>query len=486
MPLSERFKLELIEQYLPILLLSKDEPSLPVSIQQYVESAALWDSEPPNHPRSGWGQAAGSDRRPLIERGGISLNPAHDVKGMSDPDGDGVAEHYIAEQVEKTYPFLDPNGRELWFDNAGWQNETKVTPDTVNARAADDINVMAQPRYSAEVWSINELRAGLGDDAVIARFGLGPQDRPASLEGLIVIVYRFLFPVHRQPRKLTAMATAIDAWTGDYEGDWTSYAVIGHVDGDLGTSTAAVFKPLFAAYGERWRGTTPDLPNSATERMMLKPWSEVLLADQHGVAMVAKGTHNLYSHDYPKTSAGSVETQWFDWGQTQSEPANSFARDAVQQPYAAVFALKIVAGALIGGPLGALAGVLASAAEGAWADEEGLYEVPEAGEPGYPDNDPPFENKFDDPVGSDAVSPDGVTDLPLFDPAFGILHHWANKPEEALMDGSLLFAPVMPAHLPSYAGRWGVVCSQDGFRIRSGMHFPDYRSQIVDALLKQL
>src|SRR5688572_23557229 len=98
MAFTQPLRIKLLERFAPILFLHKDEPSFPVSPIEYVEHAALWSSSPPKHPKMDWGLPFGGGRQPLVPHGGMSLNPAHDVGGASDPDSDGVPEHYLGEQ----------------------------------------------------------------------------------------------------------------------------------------------------------------------------------------------------------------------------------------------------------------------------------------------------------------------------------------------------------------------------------------------------
>jgi hypothetical protein len=57
--------------------------------------------------------------------------------------------------------------------------------------------------------------------------------------------------------------------------------------------------------------------------------------------------------------------------------------------------------------------------------------------------------------------------------------------EEALIDDSLLLSGQgLPMENP-FDGRWGVRCTSDPMLRRSGIRFPSYRGQIIDALLTQ-
>ena len=101
--------------------------------------------------------------------------------------------------------------------------------------------------------------------------------------------------------------------------------------------------------------------------MFLRPWSNLLKVEDHPVVVAASGTHNLYPHDEPVAPNGTIKPTWLDFGQRTSEPANELVKDATEEPYAAVLAIKILAGLAVGGPIGLIVGAAASAAEASWA-----------------------------------------------------------------------------------------------------------------------
>lgn len=479
MQLPRALKIGLIERFRPILYMDQSEPDFPVSPIAYAERAALWSSQPPLHSKNGWGIPSGTDRVPLIPHRGISLDPAHDVGGAADPDDDGVPEHYLGQGGEGRFPFLTATGHELWLDFASWQDGAKVTPVSANHRAAGaDGAEVAQPWFSADVWNMADISSTLGANAMSARFGLGPDDQPDALSGLIVVAYHFLFPVHRQRRRLTAHVPESDPYSGDYEGDWTTFAVLTRAP----AAAEAVVRvedcvPVHAAFGQRWRPTVPDHDGHVLEQMLLRPWLELLRVGDHAAVVAAIGTHNLYPHDTPVNADGTITPQWIGEGQSASEPANSFVRDSTEQPYVAVLALKIIAL----GPIG----IILAVAEASDAEEEGLYKVPEL------DPAPPPER--DDPLAEDAAdiekgkigSPLTVESVPLIDPAQAEVRLWACRPDEALVDDSLLLSPYGYLDRPAFSGRWGVRCTSDPLLLRTGINFPGYRAQIVDAMLKR-
>jgi hypothetical protein len=478
MRLPHALKVGLIEKFSPILYLDPSEPDYPVSPVAYVERAALWSSQPPQHAKAGWGVPAGSDRLPLIPHRGISLNPAHDVAGAADPDGDGVPEHYLGQSDQGTFPFLVSRGHDLWLDLASWQDGAKVTPVSLNRRAAGAEGAdLAQPWFSADVWSMSDMSSTLGAAAMSGRFGLGPDDHPDALAGLVVVAYHFLFPVHRQRRRQTAHTPESDPYSGDYEGDWATFAVVtrGPVDAGDGLRVEDCV-PVHAAFGQRWRPTSPDHDGHVYERMLLRPWSEVLRVGDHAAVVAAIGTHNLYPHDTPVNPDGTITPQFIGEGQSASEPANSFVRDSTEEPYAAVLALKIIALGIIG--------VILAAAEASDAEEEGLYKVPDVDPSPPPESDDPLAEDAADIEKSKVGSKLTAESIPLIDPAQAEVRQWVCSADDSLVDDSLVLSPYGNVDRPTFAGRWGVRCESDPFLLRTGINFPGYRAQIVDAMLK--
>jgi hypothetical protein len=486
MAIPREIKLKLIERFTPILYLDPAEPHYPVSPADFVTQSALWSSSPPTHPKGTWGLPAGADRRPLIEPRGISLNPAEDVRGASDPDGDGVPEHYLGQNDDGRFPFLAPRGGEVWFDLSGWQDGAKVTPSSANRRTSDaDRPPLRQPWFSADVWDFDDFARQLGPDALARRFGLGPGELPEPFDRLVVVAYHFLFPVHRQPRRLTALAPEVDPFSGDYEGDWASFAVLTRRPAEPARAEQIdEYEPFRGGFGQRWRGIRVEHEDQALSRVQFRPWGSLVRAGDHAAVMVAPGTHNLYPHDQPVGPAGTIHPQWIEFGQSASEPANAFARDTTEQPWSPVMALKVLVGFALGGPFGALVGIAAAKAEASWAEENNLFN-PELAPPN--DEAPPG----DDPLADDASdlekdkisTPQSVAAPPFAGPNTAEIRGWVSTAEDALGEGSLLF-PWAASNLPRYSGRWGVRCDLDGLSLRSGIQFPDWRAELIDSALK--
>lgn len=474
MPLPEYLRIALVERFSPILCIDPEEPSYPVSPPDYVRAAALWASTPPEHPRMGWGRPGAVGREPLVPHGGIVLDADGTMPGLG--EGEGERE------------------RERWLDHRGWQDGPEVLPSSVNRRALIDDGALEQPWFTCDVWTLADLMEGIGPEQFAPRFGLGPEDRPPQLDRVAVLSFGFLFPGHRQPRRRTLRDPAEDPWSGDYEGDWCHFSVVLRCGvEDMEGADAGDFVPLTGCFGQRLRGTNADRDGHATERALLRPWSSLIRVGDHPVVVASAGIHNLHPHDPPLNPDGGIDLKWVDFGKTISEPANDFVQKAVEQPAAALFSAKVLAGAAAGSFLGGLAGAavgaivggIAAAAEAAEAEKEGLYDVPKLGEeapPPPPGEDPVSEDAVD--LAKDKVAKSALAaNPPFFDPAQAESRDWACTAGQALADGAWVVA--IQDGLLASDGRWGVRCDHDGFQIRSGLRLPAYRFHVVDALLQQ-
>lgn len=449
-------KARLVARFEPLLYLPLDEPDFPVQPRAYAERCALWSSAPPTHARTDWGMPSGANRAPLVARGAL------------------------------TGPTAPPAGHETWLDHGGWHDGPDVTPSSGNRRAAGALGArLPQPWYSADVWTMDEVSAALGSDGLRTRFGFSSGDVVPAFERLVVVAYHFLFPVHTRQRSNTAHPPETDPFASSYDGDWCSFAVIarGSADG-AGRLRVDAVSPEFGAYGQRFRPASPDHDGHIYERMQLQPWTNVLTSAEHPVVIATGGTHNLYPHDTPVNTQGQVEIQWIGEGLRVSEPANAFVRDSTEEPYSVVFALKVLLGFLLGGPIGAAIGGAAAGAEAAEAEDAGLYEAPKLEADPPPENDDPLVDDWTDLERDKIGKPAHVASAPLADAAQSDVRNWACTPLEALTDGHAWLASGSPGHERiGFNGRWGVRCDLDPFARRAGDRFSLRREVILDALL---
>lgn len=472
--LPQDLKDRLIHRFAPILLLARDEPDYPVSPGDYVEHCALWSSGPPLHPKDSWGLPDAAGRRPLVERGGLRLQ----LSGQT-PDSEPPAVPYGGASFSRS-----KRSEELWLDFAGWGDGTVVTSASRNTRISQRPRpALTQPIYTPEVWSVDEWLEQLGPGTRASLFGIGPEQRASQVAGAIVVGYHLLFPWHRQPRPHTLLNPADDPYTGDYEGDWTSYAVILRLDPDRDGTDARDATPIFGAFGQRWRGSSPDFVDLAASRVELRPWATLVTSGDHAAVVAARGTHNLYPYESSPGAGDTVSTQWIEFGQSTGEPANEFVSDSVEKPFFAYLAAKVLAGTALGGVVGFIVGAIAAAAEAEWAEEEGVIEEPKLEQPpgGVSENDSDAPNDAETQSFRIAIPPGGSTP-PDVSSQGSELRDWL-PPSTAIITPAPTFVVQGTGRL-RLPVRWGVRCVDDGLLRRSGIFFPDYRAQIVDELLK--
>lgn len=471
MALDDNQKAELIRRFTPVLFLKMGGDDLPVRPEAFLRRSALWSAVVPYDNKMLWGQGDNVTREPLIPRGNINLDPLD--------------------------PMLLEEGVELWLETEGWARDNKVEPFTDN-RTCTPTNPfqpgIETPWFYAEVSDFSTILNWFEFQPAQQGLGLNYAEFQELASSLIWICYYFLFPRHIENGTLARADGSLEP-SGNYEGDWTCYAVIAR------ESAAPNFieTPLFAGFSRRRRGASADFgTENLQEYMAIIPWEQVPSTEEHAGVKVALGTHNLYPLNSQQGEPGGVNPQWFDFGQSVSEPANNFVGSAVESPAghasSAVTLAKMLTGLAIAGPIGALVGAAAGAAEATSIHEE-IGEEPEL-EPGegagpdYGDLEDPRDGFQDDadtqaivPLGQDHLvaaltgSPDGAAQI----------SYWLDDGLETVVDRSRQgFWSDQLGGAHGFNGRWGVRCSDDPYNRRAGGQFPEFRLQILKQLVALL
>lgn len=515
MALTHAQRMQIADVYAPVMYFHPEERFLPIRPDSYIRKCALWRGD--GGRKEQWGNPPpGWPRLPTIPRGGISLDPAEDVEGASDPDGDGVPEFYLGHaQADQFRPYLVAHeGEELWLDGAGWRDSATVTELSLNLSCNPDVAATmweendlfekSWPWYSAEVMEMEDfsrlllsLSAGSVEQALRTAFG-----------EIWVVWYYFLYPIHEE--RLRRCEQLFDAANrGDYEGDWNAVGVVIPKPADLPwEAPGAVFPPpSHVAFGVRLRGLSEDLfGDMMKQAMVVRTWNEVhqIPGTNHARVFVTRGYHNNYSDagdqqpvqaeffgipvDELSCSAVSgiqkikqdIEDGWDDFTTTVADIA--------------VLRAKIAAGAGIGfdvgGFAGGMIGSIAGAASGilemlSGSDDDQLsdqqLEQLEA-EPGS------IGGQFGTVVKpADVADPDdvlfGIGAPPVQETAKQVLD-WGGTTAERLVDRpAQLWWPPLTGQTHGYQGRWGVRCAEDGRNRRSGIAFPDFTRTLINALV---
>lgn len=494
MALTRDEKIQLIEAYEPILYFHPDEKFVPVKPDAYMQTSALWHSQPPSHDKSDWGTGGpGFPRQPLIPKRGISVNPAYDFEGAQDPDGDGVGEYYIGHEQDGRAVYLISNDeRELWLDMAGWLHSTEVSASSLNAECSGTVAEGLWQRepldksldwYFAEVEDLDTLTDIL---ALIREDGLDLGKAIREILGdAFIIWYYFLYPIHEE--NLRGCEETLGAGAhGNYEGDWNAIGILVRKPAtwpwEGGDELPA---PDWIGYGRRGRGPAEVIaPDLLRTQMNIHPWSEIFRVGRHPKVFVSKGSHNNYvlpgPHEPPSISGDDLACGAIDEVSDAIDEVEQMIEDIKDViDDILVFVAKAAAGCAIGaifaGPIGcgigAVVGAIAGGIEGSQTgsdndsstlDESAVEELER--------DHPPDQDDYGLVLTPETLTnnlPDGANAVEL--------RPWADTPENRLVDRELQVWWPGEGQDPGYQGRWGVMCQNDPHERRSGIVFPNFK-----------
>ncbi len=533
MALTDEQKKALIKAYEPILYFHPDEPFRPVHARSYVESSALWVSQPAGaesrHQKENWGDGSSDQsfpRQPIIPKNGISTSSNDDVEGEEDTDGDGVNEWYLGHTESDAYtPYLlsSDNDRLLFMENNGWFLEDGVTADSMNV-TLDYLKAQSKWLdsglserqgcwYHAEVETLNIV-----DEILLAIYQqfyeeFSPSEAENGFEAILetfqklfensyIIWYYFLHPVHLERTRGCEEIVGVGAH-GAYEGDWQAVGVLVDSIRDLDDPDSYP-DPLYVTYGSRARGLIEDLIPFLRQYMDLRQWSvgdpgtpgEVRRIGRHPKVFVSKGSHNLYSLTGPLDAPQlSVSAQACGATEEFDEQRNDVEESIDDAVATAVTIAKLAAGCGIGAvvlfpvaPLGCVAGaVVGGIAAFLESDSFGggnadVDEGPSAEDIIEANTDfPPDEANY----GLVIIPEDISGDFPDGQNAAEV-REWSGTIDERIVDRE-----TQPWWRPKegfvgYQGRWGAMMQHDQYDRRSGMAFPDFKSALLLELMINL
>jgi hypothetical protein len=512
MALSQEDKIRLIQAYAPTLIFHPEEKFLPMRPEVYLQASALWSEQPveEDSKKGSWGNPNGRPdvfpRKPIIPRFGISVRPAEDVEGASDPDGDGVGEWYLGHlnQLGVT-PYLKSDGeRALWLDFGDWEDAADVTDASQNAHAnlaEVERRVREEPTLSAaRDWYYADVDDLDSLQNLLLSLDVAGGNLPTLLQQLYgdvwVIWYYFFFPAHDS--LLKDCEQRIDGGRdGSYEGDWAAVGVLVRKPNLLpwqhGTPFPTAERVFFSVNLQgAARVLAPDL---FTHGMLAHAWNDVQKMDTHVRAYIAHGTHNGYRVSgeqaliEPKLLGIPVEKYLCNAVNAVGgvvDDVNNFVNDAGETAKdMGVMLAKALAGAAagnalpgIGAGLGALGGALAGLAEALASSSDDPSPPPTTGKDQGP---PPAPQQY----GVVLTPPEVVQPLIINDPdpdkneAAIQVRTWAGEPAEHLVD----------RHSQvwwDYQGAWGVRSTADKYGLRSGVPLPDFKKLLFRSLVVSL
>ena len=417
MKLSKEQKRTLAATYEPILIFHPEEKFTPVNPRIYMESCAMWCTEPGSgdaiHSKDNWGDCSGQSsfpRTPLIEQSNLSTDPS---------DADPSDPVYIGERDDHGRPQYLASGDErlLWLDTTGWKRDTDewvvpswttdVTEDSANREVSidgaqdqyqswreetEDGTRPAVDWYSAEVIDLNEL-----EELIVHSSEAVTLDSLKNvIEEALVIWYYFLYPAHQEVTRGCERIAGVGRH-GNYEGDWTAVGVVIHRegwlsllediadDGDLDVDHDRIPEPEYVGFGRRSKGLIESADVDIAKRtfrpkMEIDRWNEVgRKQGTHPMVYVTRGSHNNYrtagEKSPPSSDLSDATCEVIEGAERTASETMEKADEGVEEAEellddvrdAAVTMSKVAAGAGIGaafGPGGAAVGAGAGAVSG--------------------------------------------------------------------------------------------------------------------------
>lgn len=490
MALTKAQKIKLIDAYEPILYYHPDEKFVPVKPEVYMQASALWHSQPPSHDKKDWGNGGpGYPRKPDIDKGSLSVNPADDgvggktYIGHTNPDG--------------RMPFLTSNNdRELWLDMAAWKDGKEVSQTSTNDACNVDEGLKrwtneaplkaAGDWYYAEVEELDTLTDLL---AILQKDGV---DLGKVLRGVLgkawIIWYYLLYPIHQE--NLRGCEQVVGAGNnGNYEGDWNAVGVIVRQPATLPWESSGSFpNPEYVGFGRRARGLIENFLPILRQEMQVRPWTEISKVGRHLKVYVARDSHNNYAipgeQNPPAITPSDASCGATEKVDEEIKKKLNELQDTVDSIKTAVVTVAKVGGgcgigAIFFGPLGCLIGAavggIAAGIEAALSDDdEESTPVDDAVKDEVERDHAPAQDAY----GLVLVPSSLTTTLDDKDKAKTV-RAWAEKAEKHVVDRQLQIWWPGRGDDPGYQGRWGVMCQSDANDRRSGIAFPDFKKAFL-------
>lgn len=460
----------LAHKFEPIIFFHETEVFFPVDAKRYVEHCALWKAEAPFDDKRVWGGSIGLpfDRQPLIKGNQIAARDGEPGRRL-DPSVWGS------------------DGSECFLEFGGWRNADGPEP----AVTATSRNTFANRFPIFDAYNNPESEGGipaLGDSKFWyhAEFFHNAHLRellrsvPApdlvkvleTLKNAALLNYYFFFPVHVEP--LSGCTNIEGREFASFVGEWQCFSLLLERE-----TPTAEFNPTFVGVTGRFITDLPartvqelDLDDPAQRiSMRVSPASMMDMTNGHPNLFAANGSHTLYLRSGTITAITYPDgLAPFGCGRFEGpvpEPPGP------QQSEAETFLWKITAGALLGGPLGAIVGLIWALFEAATASL-GTHSLPQL-------HDDPVDDQTGQPGTGKVVKP---TTVNIPNPG-AELHDWKSRQGlvisgrryDFLVDrASQLWWPPQNNldNTQGYPGRWGPRVEHDQFARRAGMRLPRF------------
>jgi hypothetical protein len=490
----------LVRRFEPILIFAEFERFFPSDAKRYIEQCAIWFTDVPLDEKDSWGgKGSPFPRLPLVDHGLIAASnapgevlPGTTFLGAVIAGGTSTAK------------------KEHFLEFGGWKDGPEVTQTSENSRAEIEFvfnNYFAGLKdsvfwYHAEFFDTDRL------ETLVERYqnqflpDLGQVLDQFSAQHPALLCYYFFYPCHEE----SLSSPCGDAEPGKdyatYAGEWQCMAILlgredvndpylpkyfgytGHFDADARQAVGGDLRIGMSVIPWR-RFTEPDtpvLPDTVGDNPKLwvsqgvhsfHPWPGVTFIDP-------------YLPELTPLQCGSFDSPD---AEVDYENANPLGGDEPEGSPAAAWA-KIIAGGLLGGVGGLIAGAVLTALEGLPTGLAMGFDGVATG------SAPPFKPTPD--VSEEPGQFNGVIvgpkDLALNNTLFpgADFISWAADQNVKIGDRHYDFLVDRQTQVwwPGddgrfgYFGRWGPLVADDRYQRRSGMGFPEFWSMFLLGLAK--
>jgi hypothetical protein len=473
MPPPTADQVNLIHRFEPILFFDPGERFFPSDAKRYLEHCAQWTATTPFLTTSDWSKK--QDAGKLVAVAGEA--PVAGGTAVFAGDLTSAANEELFLEMDGWRPAEPPDLPE---------DSRYANLDRIAERYADANDPLSKSRfwYHAEFFDhmrLGKLFRGVADGGGRDfRTLFRGFDNPAAKLNLPSLICYYLFFSGHDEGLTPCEGIAPARRYASFAGDWACVTVL--LDQD---TPEGAYSPKFLGLTARNIGVIQRVGEEVRVGLRIFSWSDSLpkLGDHPRIA-VAKGSHALYlpteapeavkpftSVDQARNSCGGA-----------APVTHAFKEPVYGQDVLGVFVAKILAGAALGGPLGALAGLIFAIAEEPYEGDPFTETIP-----------PPSATPVTDTFGTtgDVVHPEGSrpAEVPLGSPRS---HEW---PKEALTLNGRVYDvfvdrekqgmwPGDPDFPKSYPGRWGPRVVLDPEPRRAGMKFPNFWRIFFDVLVE--
>jgi hypothetical protein len=475
----------LAKRFAPILYFHPQERFFPCDAKRYIEHCSLWKAHVPFDDKDSWERA---------------VSPESIVASNAEPTEAGQV--YLSDAIIQS----DGNqqGRELFFELAGWKDSLGVNASSKNSFSNRDLLKALyddNPRLSgSKFWYHAELldAAALRD---LVHLGY-PKVSGYNLESLVLallptnpalLCYYLFYPAHDESLAGPCAETESGREVASFSGEWECIAILLSRPDDV-----EEYKPHWIGVtGREAHGTSQAFVSGSRVGMTVIAWPSQAFTqtpepnriDDHPILWVATGTHSLFFT--PTTGKTFVPDPivplsgacgQVDFGPAIKHGDPDAPPDEPIEPDREAALSKVLGGFAIAQAAGFLAGLVAAGLEGNLGWGIGIT----GGGPPSPDTPAPDITASPGALGVIVCPPGLETAVSTREPS-GAVQPWTSDAKVEIEGRYYTFIVDRESQLwwtrdwwpyeaanPGFQGRWGPQVVDDPYARRSGMHFPDF------------